>query len=209
MTFDIRKDKSVKQDSGIFDDDFFTEDEGTQFSDWSMSSKDMITIAVKLLIVAIGTLALMYYEKQNLDKLKAQKVAAQSELNKVTEQKKNLETEIKNFTDLDSKSQEFMAKLEIIQNLAKKRLLAISGLDHIQSVIPETVWLNRVSFRRKEFSIDGTALTNKEVQNFVEALENTGAFEQVNIGKFSGDRSSKEDKNSQRRQFTIVSTLKE
>ena len=183
------------------------DDEGTESIDWNISGKDGALIAFKVLLLSLGILIMVYFETKNINKLNAEKESIQSSFNKLTSQKAQIEKEVQSYDKLGNKSQEFMKKLEVIQDLAKKRLLAISGLDHIQSVIPEKVWLSKVSFKNNEFSIDGTALTNREVQNFVEALERTGAFGQVNIGKFFGDRSN--NKNSRRRKFTIVSILKE
>ena len=209
MTFDIRKDKSIKEESGVFDDDFFMEDEGTEAIDWHLSANDILLIAFKVALLSLGTLIMLFFETRNINVLNQKKEVVQKSLQTLTSEKSKLEKEIEAYAKLGNKSQEFMKKLGVIQALAKKRLLAISGLDHIQSVIPEKVWLNKISFKGTEFSIDGTALTNREVQSFVEALEETGAFNQVNIGKFSGDRSNRQDRNSKRREFTIVSILKE
>jgi len=160
VAFDIRKDKSLKEETGIFDDDFFMEDEVSESIDWNMDTKDVFLIVFKLFSLALGILVMMYFEKQNIEKLNAKRASIQKELNGMQSQKSNMETEIKSFSDLDNKSQEFMQQLEVIQVLAKKRLQAISVLDMIQTAIPEKVWLKKIAYKDREFSSEGTALTN-------------------------------------------------
>ena len=103
------------------------------------------------------------------------------------------------------KSKEFYNKLNVMQELADSRLLALTGLDHIQSIIPEEVWLQKVNFDNKKFTLTGTSTTNNQLQNFIQKLEDTQLFSNVNLEQ---SREEKDNKNYVRRHFSIKSTLK-
>ena len=78
-------------------------------------------------------------------------------------------------------------------------------MDFIQSAIPEEVWLREVSLNEKKFIIKGVSTTNKQIQNFVEQLENTDLFSAVSLAKAEEE---KKEAHYSRRRFTIESLLK-
>jgi Tfp pilus assembly protein PilN len=142
-----------------------------------------------------------------LDKLNAAKAIVNGELNNLKTEQGSLKKQIEGFEYIAKKSKEFNEKLDIMQKIVDRRFLAVSGLDQIQEVIPEEVWLKEIQFRKDDFTIRGVSTTNKQIQNFAEELEGTNLFSKVVLDRAEEDRSNNSKLHS-RRKFVIVSTLK-
>ena len=207
MKLDLRKTRAATVVDDLGDDFLLYEDEkkSSFLSNIKIDPKRIIGFIVRLALCALGVVVLRYIEKQNLDKLNGQKSIVQNELDQLVKKQKEKEKEVEGFAYMAKKSKEFYNKLDIMQELADSRLLALTGLDHIQSIIPEEVWLKRVNFDDKKFTITGISTTNKQIQNFIEKLEKTQLFSNVNLEKAMED---KNNKNYIRRNFIIKSTLK-
>lgn len=205
MKLDLRKTRASTVVDSV-DEDFFLYDQKKTsfFSKVEVNPKQVVGLILRLVICSIGTMVLMYIEKDNLDKLNGEKGIVNGEFSELKSKKAMIEKEVKGFEYMASKSKEFGNKLNIMQKIVDRRLLAMSGLDHIQSVIPNRVWLKEVRFDKQDFTIRGLSTTNKQIQNFVEELEETGLFSKVNL-----ERATEEiNDERKRRSFVIVSTLK-
>ena len=206
MKLDLRKTKAstVVQDLG---DDFLLYDEkkASFFSDIKIDVKSIIGFVLRIVVCAVGTFVLIYFEKQNINKLNVDKAKANTELNAFKKKQAEMEKQIEGFEYIAKKSKEYEDKVSIMETIVDKRLSAITGLDKIQGVIPEEVWLKKVEFRDKDFTITGISTTNKQIQNFVEELEKTRLFSKVNL-----EKAEEENRNRaySRRRFIIVSTLR-
>ena len=186
------------------DDDIFMEDKASPFSKIKIDPKELIGFLIRLALCFVGVLVLKYFEQQNLNKLKSQQTIANQELSTLQEQKKQLQGQVDGFGKLKERSKEFNNKLNIMQKIANNRLSAVTGLDQIQSMIPEEVWLEKVAFSNRKFEIQGYSTTNKQIQNFVEQLEQTNSFSTVGLERVAEDRG----KRIKRRTFTVTSVLK-
>ncbi|MDE0119204.1 MAG: PilN domain-containing protein [Bdellovibrionales bacterium] len=206
MKLDLRKTKAATVVDDIGGDDFVFYDEKPGFlSNITIDPWRVFGFFFRVGICAAGVIALRYVEQQNLDKLNRQKTIVQGELDQLIKTRKDKEKQVESFGYIVEKSKEFYNKLDIMQGLADSRLLPLTGLDYIQNVIPEEVWLREIEFRNKEFDIKGASTTNKQVQNFIEKLEGTQLFSSVTLQQ---SREEKDNKNYIRRNFTIKSTLK-
>ena len=209
MKLDLRKTRASTVIDSV-DEDFFlydNEKKSSFLSGVTISPKRIIGFIVRIVLCALGTLILMHVEKSNLDKLNAEKAIVNDELNGLKIKEGNLKKQIKGFEYIANKSKEFNKKLDIMQKIVDRRLLAVTGLDQIQDVIPEEVWLKEIRFNKDDFTIKGVSTTNKQIQNFAEALEKTNLFSKVILDRVEEDRGGSSKIHS-RRKFVIVSTLK-
>ncbi len=178
---------------------------------FDLTAGQVISIVVKLSILVSGVFVVKYFEEKNIDQFNAQKAVVTGELSKLESKKKKLKEEINNFDSLKVKADEFNNKLGIMQQLAHERLSVVTGLDHIQTVIPQKVWLDKIIFSKNTFQIEGVTTTNKELQNFVESLEQTGVFSNVHMSRVGDDKSSRVGNvgsSFTRRQFLVETVLK-
>lgn len=207
MKLDLRKTRASTVIDSV-EEDFFLYDNKKRpsfLSDVEIEPKRVVGFIFRLIVCALGLVILMQVEKNNLNKLNGQKAIVNGELNDLKRKKGQLGKQIEGFKHMAGKSKEFNEKLSVMQKIVDKRLLAVTGLDQIQSAIPEEVWLKAVRFDGNDFTITGISTTNKQIQNFVGELEKTNLFSSVNLDRSAEDRS---DRYQNRRHFVIVSTLK-
>ena len=206
MKLDLRKTRAATV-VDAFDDDLFSydEDKPSFLSKLDIDPKKIISFFVRVALCVGGTAVLMYIEKQNLERLNGQKAVVQGEFDNLKSKSSMIEKEIKGFEYMIAKSRDFNNKLKIMQKIVDHRLSAVTGLDNIQQVIPKEVWLKKVDFNDRKFTLKGISTTNKQIQNFIEELERTNLFSIVSLQK---SEEEKNNKNYRRRRFTIVSTLK-
>ena len=206
MKLDLRKTKAATVVDDVGDDFiFYGDDKPGLLSNISIDPWKVLGFFLRVVICVAGIVSLRYVEQQNLDKLNRQKAIVKGELDQLVKTRKDKEKKVESFSYIVEKSKEFYNKLDIMQGLADSRLLPLTGLDYIQNVIPEEVWLREVGFRDKEFDIRGASTTNKQVQNFIEKLEETQLFSSVTLQQ---SREEKDKRNYIRRNFTIKSVLK-
>ena len=207
VKIDLRKSRAstVMESDLEFDDDFVVQEESA-LSKWisqiDINPAEILAILIRVCLCCAGTVLLIQVEKSRLNKVKAQKAVVQGEFDQLNQEKQNLQNQVKGFSYMQKKSQEFNNKLAIMKKVAKKKLKVIKGLDQMQDVIPDKMWLKRINYRQDKFTIEGAAETNKQVQNFIEALEGTRLFSGVKL-----ERVQEQDR-TKRRTFTISSVLR-
>ena len=170
-----------------------------------ISPGKIIYFLIKVSFCAAGVLVLKHLEKDNLRKLNIAKDQVGQELVQLQKKQKTMEEQVNSFGYMRERSKEFDNKISIMQKIVDDRLVVIQGLDSIQSVIPEEVWLKKVTFRNQKFTLEGLGTTNHQINRFIEKLEKTNLFSSVNLEKSKKDMNSK---TFNRRDFTIVSVLK-
>jgi len=141
--------------------------------------QQLILFAVLLVGTAVG-LYLWYStvagtianEKKDIAHIKQQIEQYRTAIGKV-EEYKGLEAKLKQ-------------KLEIIENLIKGKTGPVRVLDKLSQVIPKQVWLMGWEESNGNVKIEGEALTNKHVAEFMSALKE--AAEAAAAGKPQGKR---------------------
>lgn len=148
------------------------------------SPKDLI-VKVFIMFAAMGLL--MLYESYNIDQLK-------QKLSGLTTQNQNLAAEITRKKPAAEKAkalqkdiQDLEARIQVIKDLAKYRLRFIKALDYIQNIIPDKVWLARITIKEPKDSsttdlglnVEGTSLSDDQFNRFLDALASNSLFKNV------------------------------
>jgi type IV pilus assembly protein PilN len=84
------------------------------------------------------------------------------------EQYKKAIGEVEKYKGLED---ELNRKLEIIVSLEKGKTGPVRVLDHLSQIIPKQVWLTQWAEKSGAVKIEGEALTNKHVAQFITALK--------------------------------------
>ena len=159
--------------------DFAATSAGATGIGYTTSGANNKNLAINIAVILIVPVALIYYERSNLDDLRqrAQVVADEVQViqNEITAKKE----EITQSANLKEKAKELANKIEILKKLARLRLREIKALDYIQTNIPEKVWLKELAFRGGALTIRGYAVTDDELTNFVRSLEKSRNFSGV------------------------------
>ncbi|MCB9026158.1 MAG: PilN domain-containing protein [Bdellovibrionaceae bacterium] len=139
-------------------------------------------VALKnLFIISLLTLILFLYEYQNISGLKSslnqlniqsQQLLAQVEEKKIfSEEAKKLQTQLVQVKE----------RLQIIRSLSKNRFIELKSLDLLQSILPDRVWFDRLTYGNKKFEIEAVAVEIEDVTLMKTAMDNQDSFKNVSI----------------------------
>ena len=206
MKIDLRKTRASTAVEAFGDEFLIDDDKKDSFlSNIEIEPKVVIFFLIRLAFCVSGIFVLMHMEKKNINTLNGQKAIINNELSTLQTEQKKIEKDVEGFGHILNTAKEYKNKLGIMQKIADRRLIAVTGLDSIQSVIPEEVWLNQVGLQDRKFTIRGISTTTKQIQNFIEKMESTNLFSSVVLEQAKDTQNKKQRK---RKLFVIVSELK-
>lgn len=93
-----------------------------------------------------------------------------------------LKEQVKQVADFEQRKKVLEDKNRIIDQLEKSRVGPVKVLDHVsQSLEPVKVWLVRIGLTGQSIDLEGRALTNDDVVEFVNNLRRTDYFTDINL----------------------------
>lgn len=108
--------------------------------------------------------------------------AKQSEKIDKAKQVSQLKEQVKQVSDFEQRKKVLEDKNRIIDQLEKSRVGPVKVLDHVsQSLEPVKVWLVRIGLTGESIDLEGRALTNDDVVEFVNNLRRTDYFTDINL----------------------------
>ncbi len=93
-----------------------------------------------------------------------------------------LKKEIGEVEKFKARKAELQKKVDIISNLQKGRVGPVGVLDAISAATPENSWIEKMTFQGDNISLDGVAMNNTVVADFMTALAAKGRFRDVVLG---------------------------
>jgi type IV pilus assembly protein PilN len=108
--------------------------------------------------------------------------ARQEEKQEKEKQLAQLKEQVKQVQDFEQKKKLLEDKNRIIDQLEQSRMGPVKVLDHVsQSLEPLKVWLTRLGVTSDTVELEGKALTNDDVVEFVNNLRRTDYFSNINL----------------------------
>lgn len=108
--------------------------------------------------------------------------ARQEEKRDKEKQVAQLKEQVKQVQDFEQRKKLLEDKNRIIDQLEKARLGPVKILDHVsQSLEPLKVWLTRLGVSSDAVELEGKALTNDDVVEFVNNLRRTDYFSSISL----------------------------
>lgn len=144
------------------------------------SPKDKV---VKVLVMVLGVIALMVYEKINIDALEGQRKTYMAESTRLTQELQQIEANAGQLEELKKENEKLQEKLKILTSLSKNRLKELKALDNLQNFIPEGVWLESLNYDGAKVLFKGFATNDRDLNAFVESLEGSTYFIDVILSK--------------------------
>lgn len=93
-----------------------------------------------------------------------------------------LKEQVKQVLDFEQKKKLLEEKNRVIDQLEQSRVGPVKVLDHVsQSLEPLKVWLTRLGLSADTVELEGKALTNDDVVDFVNNLRRTDYFAGINL----------------------------
>lgn len=138
---------------------------------------------VKVLVMILGIVALMVYEKINIDALKSQNQSYATQNVQLTQELQKIEASAGQLEQLKKENEKLQEKLKILTNLSKNRLKELKALDNLQNFIPEGVWLESLEYDGDQVLFKGFATNDRDLNTFVESLERSTYFKDIILSK--------------------------
>jgi type IV pilus assembly protein PilN len=129
-------------------------------------------------LLAITLSACWWYSASLDDEI----VARQTEKADKEKQVALLKEQVKQVADFEQRKKQLEDKNRIIDLLEKSRIGPVKVMDHVShSLEPLKVWLVRVGMTGQNIDLEGRALTNDDVVEFVNNLRRTDYFMDINL----------------------------
>lgn len=108
--------------------------------------------------------------------------AQQQEKQEKEKQVAQLQEQVKQVHDFEQKKKLLEDKNRIIDQLEQSRVGPVKVLDHVsQSLEPLKLWLTKLGLSADAVEVEGKALTNDDVVEFVNNLRRTDYFASINL----------------------------
>ena len=140
------------------------------------ATKDTV---VKIVVLLIWLAGLMAYESYNIGELDSKIAEKNSEKNKLAadiQMKKPIADKAR---DLQAQLEDLEARIKSIKDLSRIRLREIKAIDFVQNIIPERVWLSSLAINSDKVDFSGGAMSDENLNRFMEALESKSNFKNV------------------------------
>jgi type IV pilus assembly protein PilN len=142
--------------------------------EWDVRAE--LALAVGLVVLTGG--ACFYYSgmlDQEIEARQAEKQDKQKQLVALKEKVKQVE-------DFEQKKKLLQDKNRVIEQLEKSRAGPVRVLDYVsRSLEPLKLWLVRLSIKGNSVEVEGRALTNDDVVEFVNNLRQTDYFSSIQL----------------------------
>jgi len=128
-----------------------------------------------LIFVGISCYYFQNILNTRIEKLNTQIDLTKKEINKYRKITREIDTIIKNLDNLEKKT-------AVINNLEMDRKRPVKLLDTMtQVIVPKRMWFTSLTSGNSTVGIDGIALDNKTIADFMTRLENSKLFSAVNL----------------------------
>jgi len=138
--------------------------------------RQQVVVAAGLLILTLGICT--YYAGELDRRVETLQVSKQEKQKQVA----LLQDKLKQVHDFEQRKKLLEDKNRIIDQLERSRSGPVHVLDHVsQSLDPVKLWLTRLSLKENAVEVEGRALTNDDVVEFVNNLRRTDYFANVRL----------------------------
>ncbi|GMV51671.1 PilN domain-containing protein [Nitrospirales bacterium NOB] len=133
---------------------------------------------IGILVLAVTLVGCWWYAAS----LEEEILAKQTEKQGKDRQVAQLKEQVKAVQDFEQRKKQLEDKNRIIDQLEKSRTGPVKVLDHVsQSLNPLKVWLVRLNLKGNSVELEGRAMTNDDVVEFVNNLRRTDQFDTIKL----------------------------
>lgn len=113
---------------------------------------------------------------------------------------KKVEAKIKEISELESKKDQLIARMRVIENLQSNRPEVVHLFDEMVRIVPEGLYFQSVEQKGRNLSIKGRAQSNARVSAFMRGLEGSDWFDAPQLSVIS----TKQEKTGKSREFSLT-----
>jgi len=135
---------------------------------------DVLYILLPILVIA-GVLLFHRSVTGRIDNLNAEIGRAQAEVARLKKEIGEVET-------FKARKAELQQKVDVISSLQQGREGPVKIFEALSASIPEKCWIDRLSLKGDQVQLNGIAINNYTIANFMTALGQSGRFRNVVLG---------------------------
>lgn len=122
-------------------------------------------------LFTLGVIGFLYFTQSNTLNSKKR------ELEEKQARKAELDEVLKTITKLENTKKRLDKKVRIITELKGKQANAVRVMDEVSKALPEMVWLTKLNFGKNVLKLEGTALSNDLIADFIDNLRASNYFQ--------------------------------
>jgi len=139
------------------------------------STRQQLSIYLLSIVLAVVVLAgvqfTLYQKKKSLEE----------KIRVVEKELSDLKVKVGEVQKYKDAKTELEQKLSVIETLERGKMLTALLLDRIAERIPEKMWLERLSLKASHISLQGYAIDNETIANFMKDLESSQSFRNIEL----------------------------
>lgn len=147
-----------------------------QVPNMNSSAKPLL---MRLMAVVIPIVGAYVFGSYNISVINSEIQALNTKLTTFDQQIGAIRPELDLIEQLSAEKNKLTTEITNFKSLSKKRYHFAKALDAIQTLIPEKVWLVKVSFKNSTVVAEGRAPEDQFVSSFMENLEQSSVFSNV------------------------------
>ncbi|MBM2803774.1 MAG: hypothetical protein HW419_1667 [Deltaproteobacteria bacterium] len=136
--------------------------------------RELFIGAVVLALAALMLAGAYFYQSYQMSQLETELAGLRSEI-------QALDTKIKEVGDLQNKIKDLRGKNKIIADLNQKKSGPVLVMENLANATPPTLWLKDLKESGGSLTINGLAVDNKTVADFITGLEASKYFKGVEL----------------------------
>ena len=152
-----------------------------QFSLGAKQGDIILLIVLALACVVVGTQwYLLSSKRADLRQIEQQRRRERDELLQY----------IKKVEELEARRESLRQKIEVIEELKRNQRGPVKIMDEVSRALPELTWLTRLTLKANELVLEGVAMDENAVANFIANLDDSPFFEEPelkNLARSRGD----------------------
>lgn len=111
-----------------------------------------------------------------------------------------VERKIAEIKELEKQKEQLIARMRVIEQLQGNRPEVVHLFDEIAKVVPEGLYINKITQKNRNVIISGRAQSNARVSAFMRRLERSNWFDAPNLDVIS----TKTEKDQRTREFSLM-----
>jgi len=127
-----------------------------------------------LILTGVGLLAIYLWQSSNLSDEETKLAALQQQI-------KTLDTTLKDVSGLKVDIKTLKEKLNVIEELSKKKTGPVRVMESLSSATPKKLWLTEFKESGGSLSLNGMALDNETIAGFLKSLSASPHFDNVEL----------------------------
>jgi type IV pilus assembly protein PilN len=143
-----------------------------QFSLGAKQGDIILLIVLALACIVVGTQWYLLTSKR-------------AELRQVEQQRRRERDEllqyIKKVEELEAKREALRHKISVIEELKRNQRGPVKIMDEVSKALPELVWLTKLTLKGNELLLDGNAMDENAVANFISNIDDSPYFEEPEL----------------------------